>query len=245
MKTRTRSMALAFGLAALALVSSAGADTVNMAFTGTGKGGNVHVTYFGTQINVFAGQLKHTITSGTGIGAGLTGEWRTFCSDFDQHVSGSSSVFEIVAPAELTVRGNDLGPGKAAALAGMYAAFGSSAIASSASNDLGEAFQLAVWEVLYDYNPSVGVGSISLGGGNIAFSQYGGGAFSDSLINTFNGLLASMTSGSPVPTLLGLESGTNQDQLLYGSTVTVPTPGAASLALCGMIVCVRRRRAAA
>jgi hypothetical protein len=232
-------------LAALALATAAHADTVNMSFQGTGKGSNVHVNYFGGGIDVFAGQLKHQITSGTGVGTQLVGDWRTFCADFDQHVSGSSSVFDVVSPIELTVRGTDLGAGRAAALAGLYSAFGTSAGDANASNDLGAAFQIAVWEIIYDFNPSLGLGSIDLTSGNIAFSQYGGGAISGNLLNQFNALVASFTSGSAAPSLLALENGERQDQLLYGSTVSIPTPGATSLAICGILLCSRRRRPAA
>ncbi len=242
MKTRFATIALAACLTTGGLASLASADTVNMAFTGVGAGSNVRVNFFGSgNVDVFAGQIAHTITSGTGQAASLVGQRLTYCGDFEQHVSGSSSVFSVVAPVALHVRGEVLGDGRGDAIRQIFNAQGSSAIASNASAEFATAFQLAVWEILYDYNPSVGVASINLTGGNIAFRRTNNQALSSNVVSAFNNIIASIGSGGLSNTVFALESGTRQDQFIYGPSI-IPTPGTGALALLGAMVTIPRRR---
>lgn len=237
----TRILAVA-AIVTTAVAGIASADTVNMAFQGTGSGSNVRVTFFGNSpTNVFAGQLRHNITSATGQATSLLGERRTFCADFEQFVSSSSSVFTVVAPADLLVRGTPMGVDRANALSNIYSAFGNAAIDSAASNTLGSAFQVAVWEILYDYNANVGLSSINLTSGNIKFTKTDGSALSSSFVNQFNAIIAGIGSGNFAGGLLGLQSSARQDQLVFGSNL-IPTPGAAAVAGLGALAMLRRRR---
>ncbi|MGD9690201.1 MAG: hypothetical protein AB7K52_11160 [Phycisphaerales bacterium] len=243
MLTRHRTLITAFAIGAASGAGITCADTVTMSFEGTGRGSNVRATFFDDDaINVFAGQLRHDITSGTGQAAALVGEHRTFCADFDQRVSSASSMFTVVAPVDLLVQGQPLGADRAQALLGIFFTFGSAAINPDATNDFAAAFQLAVWEILYDFNADAGASSLNLTGGNIRFTKTSGSALGSGIVNQFNTIVGAIASEGAVNGLFGLQSGVRQDQLIYGNSL-VPAPGALAVAAMGALAVTRRRRA--
>lgn len=235
MKISTRSIVAAAAFAAFA--SLAAADTVTMSFTGTGKGQNLKVTFNGNSNNFFVGQIKHNISSGTGFGSSLVGDQITYCGDLAQYVSSSASVFTI-NPVE-TLAGGINGPTATArgqAVRNIFAAFGTSALSSSASNDLGTAFQMAVWELLYD-----GPTSVSATSGNVRFAKTDGTAISSALLTQFNTIMAAANTFSPATGAYALMSSQRQDQLIYIQNL-VPTPGSAALMGLGSLCLLSRRR---
>lgn len=223
-----------------AFVSAAGADVVNVKFTGTGQGGNVSVQFNGSPMNVFAGQLKHDLSGGTGAAAGLSGNYRTYCTDLYQFVTSTMLSYDVV-PIEALPSSSPMGAAKASALMDMYTTANGAQLLPSAANDYAQAFQLAVWEVATDYNPNVGSSSLSVTAGNFRATNTDGGQLSESVRGHLTSLFAAI--GAPrtgaTPQVLGLRSGSNQDQL-----VQVPGPGSAVMATAGgLLVGVRRRRA--
>ena len=249
MKNRTTSSpvassaaVIAAAVAALAGVASAAPETVDMKFTGTGPGQAVKVTYGSSARDLFVGQLKHTISAGTGWAASLVGDQRTYCADLDQYVSGNTSAFTVQPVA---VRASQIDGSRAAgitsALSAVYTAFGSSAALGTASNDLAAAFQIAVWEICYDYNAAVGPSSISLTSGVVRFAQTNGSPLAAGVVNQFNAIVATLGNESGGPGLYALMSPANQDQLIYVSGL-VPTPGTAGLLGLGCLASFSRRR---
>lgn len=225
-------------LAACSAAAAANADFVDMKFLGVGRGQNVKATFFGDSQNVFAGQLNHRIANGAGAAAALNGDHLTFCSDFYQHTASSYTQYEVVGvdqvPSTLP-----MGVVKASALRDMYTAFGAGALAANASTTLASAFQVAVWEVVTDFNGSIA--SLDMTAGDFKAKKTDGHSFDSAMINQINAIFAAIGSSQEGGVALaGLKSGSNQDQLVMG--FTIPAPGTAALAGLGVLVAGRRRR---
>lgn len=225
-------------LAASSAAAAANADFVDMKFLGTGRGQNVKSTFFGSTRDVFAGQLNHRITNGSGAAAALDGDHLTFCSDFYQYTASSYTQYEVVQ-VEQVPSTLPMGSVKAGALRDMFAAFGAGALASNASTTLAAAFQVAVWEVVTDFNGSAG--SLDLAAGDFKARKTDGHSFDGAMSTQLNAIFAVIGSHQEGgPALAGLKSGSNQDQLVIG--FTIPAPGTAALAGLGLLVAGRRRR---
>ena len=228
---------IAAAIATVAVAASANAGFVDMKFLGTGEGSNVRTTHFGSTRNVFAGQLRHRITGGIGAEAALNGDHRTFCADFYQSTSSSYTPYEVVE-AELVSDTLPMGSIRADALRCIYTASGSAALNSNASSSLAAAFQLAVWEIVTDFDGTMG--SLSITAGNFSAKKTDGNALSTTINNHLTALFAAVASSNEgVPNLVGLRSQCAQDQLVMG--FSIPTPGTAVLAGMG-ILCIGRRR---
>jgi hypothetical protein len=234
MKTST----LVAAVAAFAAASSAQAGFANLQYLGTGKGRNVQYVWNETQTqNVFSGQLRHRLTNTAGPLVVVNGEYRTYCTDLFQTVTSTARSYEQVSIAAIPFSpiAATMGNSKAAGLRSLYAMSGAGAIASTASDDLAAAFQLMVWEVVYDFDGTSA--SLSTTAGNLKARQTNGSALTTGVQTAFNNLRASVLANADTPWLFGFASGSNQDQLVF-----VPTPGSmALLGAAGMMIARRRR----
>ncbi len=227
-------------LAALAIAAgSAAADTVRMEFDSTGSGRNVRVSLGSSTINCFAGQLVHTFSNGNGAAAGLTGNYITFCSDFAQSVSTSGSTYTVSGIQNLPGSG-PMGAAKMHAIYDMYAAAGGSQMGSDA--DMAAAFQLAIWEVIYDYDPS-SAGSLNLASGTLKARSTSGSALSSAIATRAASLFSAIGSNAAQTGLMGFTSSSFQDQILQLQLVPVPLAAVAGLAGLGIVGYTRRRAA--
>lgn len=225
-----------------AIASVACADTVDVKFTGTGLGRNVQLTYGARTFNVFAGQLKHTFTNGTGdLGSEISGNLLTFCTDLSQYVTSSTATYNVVSVQ--TVPGSPgMGRAKATLIRNLYS-FARDAQFSTASTDAAKdfaaAFQLAVWEIVYDYAGSRS--TLDLTTGLVMAKQTNGAALTlgvrTNLTNFFN---ASMVDGA-YKQVVAVSSGRFQDQLVQTDHM-VPLPGAAAMGGLGLFAVAGRRR---
>ncbi|CAN5758598.1 hypothetical protein BH11PLA1_BH11PLA1_21450 [soil metagenome] len=240
MKSTTTTSTRAALLAAAALTAGAAvahADMADMKFTGTGAGSNVRLTLDGANMNVFAGQLKHTIQNITGPAA-LAGEKLTFCSDILQHVTSSFAAYDIYAlptVPPLFPSATD----KVNALNGLFQNFGASALAVNANNDLAAAFQVAVWEIVSDYDGTAA--SLSLTGGHLLTAKTDGSPLGGAILTNLNSMFAAASASSSASgaiSVYAFVNGTAQDQLV----AIVPAPGTAALAGLGLLCMGRRRR---
>lgn len=222
-------------LAALAIAGIANADVIDARFTGTQKGSTVRVDSPYFDGNVFAGQLKHTLSNGP---AELNGNWITFCTDLAQHVTSNTREYDIVSVSMLP--DNDpMGEAKAAAIRDLYIFANGSQLTTTTSNDLATAFQLAVWEIVLDFNnnPEAGYG-LSVTAGDFRARKTSGSPLSSGVMTQLNNLFGAIGDMPESPiSILGIRSGDYQDQI-----IPVPAPGAAALAGLGVLLVAGRRR---
>ncbi|MFA6046399.1 MAG: Cys-Gln thioester bond-forming surface protein [Phycisphaerales bacterium] len=221
------------------LAGVAQADMINVQFTGTGAGSNVHINSPSFNGNVFAGQLKHTLSNGTGDAAAYNGNYLTYCTDLAQHVTSSTKTYDVVSITQLP-DGSPMGAVKANAIRSLYSAANSAQSGVGTSNDLATAFQLAVWEIVTDFNPVASNAGLSITGGNFHATTTNGGSLSSGILNQLNTLFAAASAGAGGTDLVGIRSGQYQDQIL---PIAVPAPGAAALASLGLLCMTGRRRA--
>jgi hypothetical protein len=226
----------------------ASADVINVNFVETGAGRTITVRQFdsmGSQLNsrsLFAGELIHTITGGTGANAALNGDFATFCADITEPVSRSASAeFSVVDIASIPVTNSlmpAMGADKALAIRSIFTEGVERTRGSGMSNDFAAAFQLMIWEIVSDFDASIGVASLSASEGELRFQNRSDGTLTNGVASEFETLRSRIAAGDDLFSgLLGVASAGLQDQL-----VVIPTPATMALAGFGGLLAVRRRR---
>jgi len=237
-----RIKAFIVGGVALGVSGVAAADTVQMKFVGTGLGRNVNVSVDGQSFDFFAGELRHHVSSGTGVGESILGHLVSFCIDLSQGVSNEYSTFEIgdLAGAPET---DPMGPGAAGALRDLFG-FAETHLASNPmSRDFAAAFQLSIWEVLEDFD-GASRSTLDIDTGAFSARKMNGSSLSSGVQTHLSSLFGAIGDAGARgvvegKTFLSLRSEEFQDQI-----VMVPTPMGAGLAGLGLIgvAGLRRRR---
>ncbi|HEX8876029.1 MAG TPA: hypothetical protein VF777_04725 [Phycisphaerales bacterium] len=227
------------GLAAIAAAASA-APTVSVKYLGTGQGQNVSITFNGNSQNVFAGQLRHLLTNASAGYEWINGEHRTYCTDLYQYVTSSTKTYTIEQVQNMP-GSSPMGIAKADALRALFAVANANVDTINASNDYATGFQLAIWEIVTDYSGSFAMNASSFTSGNFKAKKTNGSALSSGVVSVassaYNAAMNFLQTNGQSTDLLGIASGTAQDQL-----IRVPTPGALALAGFGGLLCTRRRR---
>jgi hypothetical protein len=231
-------------VAVLAFAGLAQADTVNLQFVGTGSTRAVKVTIGASTFNTSAGQLKHAFSLGNGVTTPLNGQTKvTFCTDLTEYVSPGGATYTVAPIASLpqTVGWAAMGATRAQAVYNLFAAAGGAQNAAGANADYAAAFQIALWELVYDYNGTAG--SLSLTGGNFNVKQTDGTALSGAILTDVNAFFTAVTTGPNAAQtgLLGLTNNGAQDQIVQLDVVPLPAGAAIGLAGLGMAAMVRRR----
>ncbi len=216
----------------------ASADVVTMKFVGTGAGQNVKWRYNGgSEQSTFAGQLRHSITSGTGVGADWVGEHNLYCTDIFQYVTTSFKTFDIVS-ADLAPTSSPMGAARAQALYDVFSVFTDSALITGIGNEFAAAFQIAVWEIVTDFDGGIGRSSLNVDSGKFKVTRVNGSSSRTSTFNAHLNDIFDAIGANAKPNVVALTNGGAQDQLFY-----VPAPGPIALAGAGMLMLARRRRA--
>jgi hypothetical protein len=238
MKIRTCIVALMGGVLAQGALA---ADTVQMRFTGTGLGKSVKISVNGgSQQGVFAGELLHEFANGVGRGATINGVKATFCTDLFQHVTSSWKTYELKDVAAMPVPA--MGNARANAIADVYN-FGVGAVSrGEMGNDMAAALQIAIWEVVTDFD--IGVGRSTLNVTDGAFKAYNSNsnALPAIVSGYLNDIFNYIGEANNHNDLIGFANGTAQDQIIR--IPTVPLPSGAGMAVAGLAALglVRRRR---
>lgn len=210
-------------LTAASFAGVASADLVDIRYDGLGASRTVTVTSPGYSGGVHAGQIRVTASNSQDPSRLADGSYTVFCCDLFQFVNGSFKPYSIV---DLSVMpdASPMGASKAAAIADLYSRAAGRQFGSDA--DYACAFQLAVWETVFDFNTlrDVNGGLFSASGYNAAVGSY----LSDLFAASGNGGTAD---------LVGVQSASYQDFV-----VQVPAPGSfALLAAAGIFGRGRRR----
>ncbi|KAA0217266.1 MAG: hypothetical protein DYG94_01490 [Leptolyngbya sp. PLA3] len=205
------------------------ADTVQMQFGGVSRGSNVSIRVNGgSSHNVFAGSVIHNIDTIRTV---------TYCIDPDQWASTGTNVFEQTA-LEVALSHRSFNADKADAIARIAKVAGQDIWSETVATDLASAFQLAVWEVVLDYNPGAGAGSLDLGLGNFKAAGVNGSSLSGSISGLVAHLFSGMQSATGNPNnFVAYTNRSHQDFMTQ-----IPAPGAAALALMGLPLLATRKR---
>ncbi|MCL4740647.1 MAG: hypothetical protein KJZ54_00425 [Phycisphaerales bacterium] len=227
---------LAAVIAVAGFAVAASADVVEMKFTGTGQGRNVKVTIGDKSMGVFAGQLKHSILSGTGLGADLVGDHLTYCTDLYEYVKSSPTTYTIVTLPEMP-DSSPMGFARAGGVYDLFAWAGGQQFDPGIAKDFAAAFQIAVWEIVTDYDPSIGGASLDVTAGALKVKDSGGGPLSSGISGHLAAMFDAVGSDSARRGIVGLRSFGAQDQI-----TVIPAPGPFALAAAGLALVVPRRR---
>lgn len=227
--------------AAIAAMVSAPAlaDTVDVKFLGTGAGTSVKINLNGNQTNVFAGQLIHHFSNGTGAGAQLNGTFVTFCTDLTEYVTSTTKTYNVVGIEDMP-NSAPMGAAKAQAIADLYAYAAGSQIALAATDNIAAAFQIAVWEIVTDFNALAVNNGLSLSAGSLKVTKTNGSSLGSTLTSTIAAMFSALGTNSSGSGILGVSRAGSQDQLVV---VPLPAPGILALAGLGGVVALRRRLA--
>lgn len=227
----------------LAAVSSgAHADTVTLKYINAGAGRNIKATLGASTFNCFAGQLNHAFSNGTGVAAGLTGTKVTFCSDLSEYATTAGATYQVTPIPNLPVSGGwpAMGAVRSQAVYDLYAAAAGQQTVSGADNNFAAAFQIALWEIIYDYDGSSS--SLTLTGGNLKIKDTDGTSLTSSIATHVTQLFSMLGSNVTQVGLMGLTNDGKQDQILQFQVIPLPAALPMGLAGLGLAAWVRNRR---
>lgn len=231
---------------ALALASAAGAakaDTVDLSYIGTGNGRTVTVKLGSQTWDAFAGRLNFAASNGTGQLASMPSSVVMFCAELLQGQAASNNQFSKSSIATLSGNGGatNLGFARQQAIYDLYAAAANRQF--TLGHDYATAFQISLWEVVYDYNPAVNGGQLDVNGGNFRAFTQGGSSLSQSITEKVSFLLGSIGMNAAAGNLMGFKNPGFQDELWVADGL-VPLPPGAWLGLAGLGVAafIRARR---
>ncbi|MCC7407315.1 MAG: hypothetical protein IT442_04540 [Phycisphaeraceae bacterium] len=213
-------------------VGSAQAGTVKAHLDGM-NGKSVKIKIGSTSMTVMAGVFNWTRVGGTEAGM-PTGQFHTVCIELDQYISfGGTYTYDLINVTDgprpgLAVLGGSMSDTSAELLKKFWAAHYNEALTS---NDKGAAFQIGVWDIVYDEGHGLFSGNFRAN-----YTSLGTSPVFVQLAQTWLNDLANLTEMAPLMALSNLR---NQDQL-----VLVPLPAAAwaGLSVLTVLAAVRKHR---
>lgn len=231
----------------MACAGIAAADTIDLTFQGQGRGTNIGVVVNGNASGTFAGQIRQDLSNGTGIGTQFDGRSAiTFCADLEQQVNQGTTTYDIVnlatIPNPSAIIPGGMGAVRAAAIESIYSytreVLGLNIASSTLANTFAAAFQIAIWEIVYDYDGTLA--SLDVTSGLFEATTVSGNALPNSIANAVQDLFTNgVTYNTAATNLLGLYSDAKQDQIIE---IIIPTPTAAAMGLLGLAGLAARRR---
>ena len=228
MKNRIANLIVPIITISAACGSALAADTVRATFNSVSPSVSCQFSTNsgGSWTGTLAGSMNWTRDNvSPGTYAGLQGNFSSFCIEVTQHVAfGGTYTYDVTmtpnAPTPDINFNLPMGNTKASQLSELFGRYSSSL---AGNTDFG-AFQMAVWEIVYDNGTNVNAGVF----------QIRNAAASEALANTWLGTLDG--SGPMMGGLFALSNRDQQDQI-------VPGPGGRALACAGGLLVARRRRA--
>ena len=229
MKKNMNAAAAVIALGVSVLASVAGAGTITAKYTSNlGQSANITASggIYDGSVNTVAFHWTRTDTAGAGVDSTVPITFDTYCVDLEQNVRANTNfTFQVISMADA---------GYSALQRTLLTQLWAASKASIDTKEESAAFQLAVWEIVYDTNLNTSNGSFKVNS-------------SSTLRNAAQVLVtnASNLASNPAAAnfdLVVLRSDNAQDQI---TAVPVPSPGAAALAGFGALLAFPRRKKAA
>ena len=214
---------------------AAHADSVDVEFLGVGNGSTASVSLNDSLRFVFIGQLNHRFSNAAG--EPIEGDYVTYCTDLTQYVTHSARTYTVEHLKDMPKSPNvpSMGTDRAQAIFDLVKAAKGKQLGEDADRTFTAAFQLALWEIVYDFDGQAA--SLDTGAG--AFKVNNVRAEHEQAVNShLTSLFSEIGNGGTGEGLYGVASWEAQDQLLV---VPLPAPVLLGGIGLGALVVARRR----
>ena len=211
---------------------------------GIGRGRNLTFKLHNSAVTRWTGQYVVDMSNPTGpLASTYVGLFNVFCIDLSQDLSSNTRRYDVspVNSIPLASGGGALAIVRANSIKDIFAGSGGAALNSAASDDLAAAFAIAIWEIVYDYNPTQPGKNLDLFGG--AFTFVHPDALSDSIEAIVANIFAAIGTNMNPP-IAGFSSANHQDFVTCGDggCTIIPLPSTAGLGAIGLALVGSRRR---
>lgn len=235
----------------IAATVASSAHAIDIRYDGVQSLGTYRVTLpSDSQKHVYAGRMAYSVMAGGDSRFATGSTFFSFCTDLDQFVKNQSKPYEFFSNSDdtdgdhgiddmpIVQDENEPGMGivKAQAVSALF--LSRFADATSGDSEKASAFQLALWEIVYEPYASEGVlGALNLSSAAGTFRVTEGNSGTVSLAQTWLNEVAAMDLGSISNNLIGFGSPDYQDQLTL-----IPLPAGALMGLVGLGGAIAARR---
>lgn len=200
--------------------------------------------------HVFAGRMTYAVASSDDPRFVTGSSFHSFCVDLNQPAVPAPHTYEFFSNQDDTPNGDhgiddlpvpgssSLGLAKAQAISALYQT--RFLEATTAGSLEASAFQLALWEIVFEPGSAGGLGTLDLSSGDGTFRVVQGPPPARNLAQSWLDEISGMNLGTISDGLIGFGSDVVQDHI---TIIPMPVPGAAIMAVAGLAVgTVARRR---